>query len=837
MIKVESAKIVEFRGIRDLTIELGGKNYAVCGPNGTGKSGIVDALEFGLTGNISRLSGKGRGGLSVKAHGPHVNCRTKPEKAVVTLQVSIPSIGKTATITRNVKSPRAPVIQPDEPDIRAALSHVEQHPEFALSRREIIKYVLAEPGERAKEVQVLLQLDKLETTRKLLQKIANACKRDESPLAAQRSTAGSALMRALGIDELAQGSLLEAVNAKRSILNLPPLAKLDAGTSIRDGLETQAATPQVKVPKAEAKKDIVALREALDEHILMEQQNGNTQTSAPGNGLVSIERVNARSKAIELLEGLKEDVNSLTGIEHEQMLATALKLFDEARCPVCDTTWQPEKFRDVVTKKREHLKDVSKRRVEAEQVLTALIAPLESMRSLLDSASEYAQKLPNPIDNRPLTQLRREVLRRVAAIRNFLPLDTTLSAVKDSIVEIEGARECLEKIEKSVAALPDPTDRDSARDYLTVGQERLEAWRTAATRHAAAKKKAELARHVHEVYSNTSDLALEEIYKEVEVEFRSFYRAINGDDEGSFEAQLTPSLGKLGFEVDFYGKGFFPPGAYHSEGHQDGMGLCLYLALMKHLLGDRFTFSVLDDVLMSVDTGHRREVCALLKTAFPGTQFVLTTHDNVWLNHMRTSNLIDRKHSITFRKWHVDHGPAEWKNTDVWAEIDDLVDKNEIRAAAAQLRHYLEYVAAEWSDRLGGRVEYRSDGRYELGDLLPAAIGAMGDLYKKAKNAAQSWGDGGRVAEIQELHDLFAGAVHKTSVEQWQINPAVHYNEWVNLQREDFKPVVSAFKDLEERFGCPDCGEPLYVIRSGKEKESVRCACMRINLNLKQKSN
>ena len=51
----------------------------------------------------------------------------------------------------------------------------------------------------------------------------------------------------------------------------------------------------------------------------------------------------------------------------------------------------------------------------------------------------------------------------------------------------------------------------------------------------------------------------------------------------------------------------FPTGAYHSEGHQDGMGLCLYLALMKHISGKGFTLAVLDDVLMSVDSGHRRE--------------------------------------------------------------------------------------------------------------------------------------------------------------------------------------------------------------------------------------
>ena len=66
MIKVETITIREFRGIRDLTLNLGSKNFAVCGANGTGKSAIVDALEFALTGNISRLTGPGTGGLSVR---------------------------------------------------------------------------------------------------------------------------------------------------------------------------------------------------------------------------------------------------------------------------------------------------------------------------------------------------------------------------------------------------------------------------------------------------------------------------------------------------------------------------------------------------------------------------------------------------------------------------------------------------------------------------------------------------------------------------------------------------------------------------------------------------
>jgi len=817
MIVVESAHIVEFRGIRDLTIKLDTNNYAVCGPNGTGKSGIVDALEFGLTGNISRLSGKGRGLVSVKEHGPHVNIRNQPEKALVTLEVSIPSINKKARITRNVKAPRTPIIEPDEPDIKAAFAHMEQHPEFALSRREIIKYVLAEPGERAKEVQALLQLDKLETTRALLLKISNACQREEKPLDNQRSLTGNALMRALNIDELKQSALLKAVNKKRKLLGLTELAKIESTTSIRDGLEAQAKPPTIKVPKSQAKDDIAAFKAAI-------------------KNLDASEYVQKRLDAIEFLEKLKENENSLSGIERDQMLLSALKYFDGEHCPVCITKWEPEKFRELVTQQRSLLAEIAEQRENIEKQLGEIVAPLEVVSSLLQSLISYARNVPEPLDAEPFTKLKDDLSKRIKSLRAFLPLENTIASLSDDIVEIESATNASHVLEKAVLALPEPTDRDAARDFLTVGQERLDAWRNASLSWATAKKRSDLSRRAHEIYSKTSDRALQGIYKDVEAEFRAFYRAVNSDDEGAFEAQLTPSLGKLGFEVDFYGKGFFPPGAYHSEGHQDGMGLCLYLALMKHLLGNRFTFSVLDDVLMSVDSSHRRQVCELLKVHFPNTQFVLTTHDNVWLNHMRTSKLLTGKSSITFRKWHVDHGPSEWKDSDVWAEIDDLVEKNEIRAAAAQLRHYLEYVAAEWCDRLGGKVEYRNDGKYELGDLLPGAIAEMNSLLKKAKLVAQGWGDSAKFDELNVIHAEFSAVVANTSIEHWQLNPSVHYNEWANLQRADFKPVVTAYKALELSLECSSCGEPLYLIRNGKMKEALRCACSHVNINLKEKA-
>lgn len=46
---------------------------------------------------------------------------------------------------------------------------------------------------------------------------------------------------------------------------------------------------------------------------------------------------------------------------------------------------------------------------------------------------------------------------------------------------------------------------------------------------------------------------------------------------------------------------------------------------------------------------------------------------------------------------------------------------------------------------------------------------------------------------------------------QWQINKAVHYNAWADLQKGDFLLVVTAFRALTTHFSCPTCGEMLSI--------------------------
>jgi len=783
MIRVESLTIREFRGVRDLTLDFKGKSFAICGPNGTGKSAVVDALEFVLTGNVSRLSGEGRGDISLKQHGPHVDRRSDPDKSRVTAKVTIPSLNKTITIERSVKTPAAAHVTPNDPAVLQVLGQVKTHPEIVLSRRELIRYVLATPGKRAEEVQALLHLDQVEQVRVGLQKIANSCEKQLPPIDTAVTLARENLLRALGLAELTKEKMLNAANAQRAILGLPMLADLIESMSLKDGMATPGPAKPQLIPKTQALADIRAGREALAE-------------------ITSVATTTRVAEVTADLTALANDPAVAAGVKLETFYATGMDLIEAGACPLCDTPWDLDALKKRVQTKIDRLKELSRKRIAAETKIAPLIAGLRKVQAAINTVVGYATLATPPVPIEAARDYSTNCGTAVERLTALLPLTETITVLPKVPIVPQAVLDAIGELEKVVAALLEPTKQDAAREWLTVTQERLEVWREAMRKQKAAKEQAQKARQVSDIYATTSDKVLAGIYAAVEKDFASLYSFVNRDDEDKFKAHLIPSMGKLGFDVDFYGRGFFPPGAYHSEGHQDSMGLSLYLALMRYLQGDAFTFAVLDDVLMSVDACHRREVCTLLKREFPNTQFIMTTHDPIWLRHMRTEGLIGGRSEVQFRSWSVDHGPAQWDERDVWTEIDDYLKKNDVRAAAALLRHYLEYVSAELCHRLRAPVEFHGDAQYQLGELLPAAIKHMRELYSRAKGAANSWNQREIIEQLAAREDAFAMLANTSNAEQWQVNVAVHFNSWDNLGKEDFEPVVKAFRELLGGFTC-----------------------------------
>ena len=122
---------------------------------------------------------------------------------------------------------------------------------------------------------------------------------------------------------------------------------------------------------------------------------------------------------------------------------------------------------------------------------------------------------------------------------------------------------------------------------------------------------------LHDAFIESRDQVLDTLYTSIKDRFVELYRQLHGSDEEDFDAEITSKGAGVDFKVNFHGDtAQHPPHALHSEGHQDSMGICLYLALAERLTEGYIDLIILDDVMMSVDAPHRRQICHLLANFF-----------------------------------------------------------------------------------------------------------------------------------------------------------------------------------------------------------------------------
>lgn len=813
MIKVESAHIEEMRGIRKLEVDFRGKTFAISGPNGSGKSGVIDAIEFGLTGQIGRLTGRGTQGLSVAEHGPHVDKTNESDTAFVELRVFLPMLGKAATITRKVASPKKPKIVPADADVKAVFAEIAEHPEITLSRREILRLILVEPAKRSEEIQTILKLEEIGHTRSTLNTVQNKLDVAQRTAAAQKQSSGEALQLHLEVP-LRADDILEVVNRRRKVLGLPEIAELIPDTRLDAGLATAAKTSGFN--KQSAVHDLEALSDA-------------------SKGFSRLARTESAAIVSDLTR-LEAEPALLAALQRRSFIEKGLELVDGPGCPLCDVPWEDEKSL------REHLKAKLAKSEEARRLQQALLdnsllMAQEAIR--VTGLLELVQKVADWQGEGEFAKLLGNWRADLAALNTSLTTVEGLTGLKDRLTAgwlgmpttfLTALKGLVEKID----AIPDQTATVDAQTFINTAQVRLDDYRALKRRHKVAEIEWASAKAAYETYCDVMEDVLNTLYEEVQEDFGTFYRELNEGDEAKFTAKLTPSKGRLEFDVDFYERGLFPPAAYHSEGHQDGMGVSLYLALMKRLFGAQFTFALLDDVVMSVDAGHRRMFCKMLKKYFPDTQFIITTHDRVWAEQMKSSGLVTAKTSLTFHGWTIDNGPLVESNQEVWDEIAASLGKGRVETAAAALRRYLEFASRNLAHQLGATIQFRADGNYELGELLPGVLTRVKSLCGKGAEAAQSWRNDGEREAAMRLKTALSNSAGVQNVEQWAVNKAVHYNEWANFGRKDFEPVVAAFRDLLGCLRCSKCESWVYVTPR-VNPEALRCDCNAISINLKSK--
>ncbi len=790
------------RGIRDLTIAPGGENYLVWGGNGTGKSGVVDSIDFLLTGNMGRLRGEGTKELSTKEHGKHIGCDASDAWVKGTIELHDKS---RHVIWRSIETPTKPTVTPANADLSAILKGFEKSQHLVLTRKDVLKFIASEAGNRATAVQTILNLTDLGEVRQSLVRASNDSKKAIAPTKTAVESAKSALNLAAGIPEANAGTLLATVNLHRKNLGGDSLDNV-TNSNLKIGI----AGPQMKPAGG------ISLNSVLHNVKTLEDTIG--------------ELTNYYSGAAELrrtLETLQDDPEALRALHLLALSELGITLLsDSPDCPLCETGFKDGELREKLEKRVAKAKLAKSWQVRIETLAKPLSGTIVTIGQLCASLSEAA-KFSGANSAEVLFVSWREKLLVLHSQLSKLaesqipsnPVELNISIPPNLSAEIEELKTTSEK------KFPPQSREQESWDILTRIETSLAHYRTCWQAKRVAEVLYERAEYLKVTFNAIRDEALTKLYLSIRDRFVHLYKRLHGQDEAEFNAEFKSDESALDFLVDFYHRGMFPPNALHSEGHQDSMGVCLYLALAEHIYGDQVALTVLDDVVISVDSDHRRSLCDVLLSEFPSRQFIITTHDRSWAKQLIKSTVVSSSNAIHFTSWNVDAGPT-WKFDPAdWDLVDNYLREDNVPAASATLRRLSEECLQEVCEYLEVPVKFKISGQHELGDFMLPASERLEGIMKRAKKAVNPSENHALAARVAQADEKRSKNRLGMQIDDWMTNAAVHYNNWMNFTPAEFASVVSLYREFFDQFRCDHCHKALGVISSGRKSIEIACEC------------
>jgi DNA repair exonuclease SbcCD ATPase subunit len=814
--KLLELEIHNFRGIRNLSIKPDGENFLIYGPNGSGKSAVVDAIDFLLTGQISRMKGRGTKDVNLKKHGPHVDYSAKD--ALIKATIKIHGLEESVEIKRSLDSPTKLVCKESIRDKIQPVLELASRGQHVLTRREILNYVTADSGTRGKQIQTLLKITDVEKTRNILVKVKNMLKNNYQGAKSSLNTISATINSNIGIQNFDEGKILEFVNINRNLLNGTPIKELKSN-KLKEEIKYQTIPSNIRI-------NIQLLKNDLDK-----LQNIKTNKNSKKIG-------NIIRELYEITLKINSHHKSDDAYAHLKLTRLGLDLLDaDGKCPLCDTSWQTGNLKEHLENKIELLKGAAENLDRITELSENLVLKVNHLIGTLNEIIKSTEILG-------LTEEQGILEVWIKDLKMFL---STLEEDKypdlefeSKVVEILFAPVSLEVVLDNIYSsacenFKEPSEEQTAWDNLTRLEENLKNYEKSIIDCKKSFESYEKGEILLSTFLESKNLILNNLFAEIKDRFVELYKEIHGIDETEFDALLISEGVGVDFKVDFHGRGVNSPNALHSEGHQDTMGICLYLALAERLIQGFIDLIILDDVMMSVDAPHRREICKLLANFFKGRQFFITTHDQTWARQLQSEGVIQSRNRIEFSNWTIEDGPSLNILGDIWDVIDVDLGGNDIPAAAAKLRRGSEEYFSQVCASLHAPVRFKFNGQYELGDLLNGAMSEYRSQLKHAKSAARSWENFEELERLKRIEEHSKGVFERINLERWAVNPAVHFNENNDFTLQDFKPVVNTFRELFSIFQCSKCGTFLHLVINGPKVEAVKCDCGKVTWNLKDK--
>ncbi len=796
MTSISKMTIKGFRGVKsEVELSLPSMNSLLLyGDNGTGKSSILDAVEWFTTDKVSHLAGE-----EIETHGGlRYALNSEQDECSVELHFSNSSFAKKKSI-KQVKDKLKAEFDDGLADHEKKFLEALSADRIWIRNNDLIKFVIGTKSQRLSDISSIIGFQDVSDTKAVLKKAANdlkgiiKSKNFSAAIASEQNT----IAQNLGTLVASESQFVEAANVivKSLAPDSNPISLSDLEATIKK-IASKGSEGDVKV--ATALNETVASVNQLQTLLSNLRQNSSGYISAR--------------------EAFKADAERLSKLNEKNLLDSALKLLENHasdNCPLCLRFYSREELKSNIIERLKELKQI-REDFDALGTQSKIIGlSCTQISTVVQSILRNAINIQSGDANGHIESLKKmsEAISEVSrGVQHAV--DQQIFFIPDGFTEnIQAPATAL----GALASIEISTLNQSASSLLAVGVSKLSVAINSFKRIQRLTKE----QNVLTSQANTLDTLASEFIKVQRNEMASFLNIISttmneyylfmNPSEKVDKIQLVCLDDKSGEFVglavnfSFHGKVVDSPKKFLSESHLNALGLCLFLSTVR-AFNRSSKFMILDDVISSFDKAHRTMFARLLVEKFSDLQLIILTHESEWYDYL-SSLVRGKKWQVLKTNWSSDNGTVLSLGAgEIRSRIDLKIKNNDESDLGNLIRRYGERSLKEIAELISAPLAFKFNERNESRSFDEFYSSIRGYIKKKAST----------VADAQEISAL--------STCQFFSNKSSHdsgYNPNIN----DLKVALKDLDNFIDFFRCSDCYRFVSTEFENIPEKKITCRC------------
>jgi len=694
--KIKNIKIKGIRGAKDtLDLNLNGKSILLYGDNGSGKSSISDAIEWFFTDKVSHLSSSE---IELK---DALRNATIPDTESSEVSISFTKSNLDCSKTLSLKKGK---LTPETLNTTEEFSNYisNSNSENILLRYQYLtNFIDNTKGEKLKYLSDIIGFAEVTKKKEVLQKSHNSVKAEikSQNFETQISSNKQILIDKLGASISQEKQLFGTINEK--------IKSLNTGITINSIADIDKLLEHIKKP--------------VNNNLTIELKFLDDTKNALNILFSEIDLIDGEYvKYFEEFNIIANDVDAIIKIYLGDLLNAAntvfkKKIHTDESCPLC---LQPKNSNDLQEEIKVRLKEIeeySKKKVpfdKAKKMVTEIVAErIKRLENVL--LNTEINKAENDTIKKAVISLKTKIFEYQKAIdvkvtSGNKPLSAELYKLKEEDFSI------LVSIKERIVKIEDFLKNDT----ITVLYSNILASKEAFLNIQKLDKQKEVLENqrktlelIYNEFVKKQKEALEDFINSFSERINEFYQYMNPGEP--FQEIKIVTIGEddelngITIEYKYNGNWVSPPQKYFSESHLNCFGLSFFLASVEAFNNEN-KFIILDDVISSFDSTHRKSFADLLFEKFSDYQIILLTHEIEWFTNI-VSPLAKKNGWLTnIIRWtevkgtHIDSEPKTLKDL-VETSLADGITEN----LGNPIRTYLEHFLKDVCFNLDVKVSYK----------------------------------------------------------------------------------------------------------------------------------